>query len=191
MLERTLAETKVGRAKLFIALMTEAFKGDEHYLEKIEDFINVLDEMNYFTAPASAGHHGNYEGGLFDHSYETTLALLDLTEKLDLKWPRHESPYLIGMLHDICKCDNYIYNEELKKYEYNSNLTLSGHGDKSAILAQKIWPLLEEEILCIRWHMGAYDNKENWNYLGAAIEKYPNVLYTHTADMIASRIKGI
>ncbi len=26
---------------------------------------------------------------------------------------------------------------------------------------------------------------------GAAIEQYPNVLYTHTADMIASRIIGI
>ena len=37
----------------------------------------------------------------------------------------------------------------------------------------------------------AYDEKENWNILGRAIEQYPNVLYTHTADMIASRIKGI
>ena len=51
--------------------------------------------------------------------------------------------------------------------------------------------LTEEEILCIRWHMGAYDDKENWNTIGAAIEKYPNVLFTHTADMMAARIVGI
>ena len=191
MLEKTLATTKVGRAKLYIALMTEAFKGEEHYLEKIEYLINVLNDMGFFTAPASAKHHGNYEGGLFDHSYQTTLELLDLTEKLGIEWPRKESPYLIGMLHDVCKCDNYIFDEELQKYEYNKDMILSGHGDKSAILAQKLWPLLEEEILCIRWHMGAYDDKENYNSLNAAIKKYPNILYVHLADMIASQVKGI
>lgn len=191
MLERTVANTKVERARLFINLMTEAFAGQEHYLDKIEYLVKTLDSMNFFTAPASANHHGNYEGGLFDHSYEMTLQLLDLTNKLGLVWPRQESPYVIGMFHDICKCDNYIYNEKLNKYEYNEKTTLPGHGDKSAIVAQKLWPLLEEEILCIRWHMGAYDDKENWNHLGTAIEKYPNVLYTHIADMIASKIKGI
>ena len=51
--------------------------------------------------------------------------------------------------------------------------------------------LTDEEIACIRWHMGAFDDQKNWDYYGRAIEKYPNVLYTHTADMIASRIKGI
>ena len=191
MLEKTLATTKDGRAKKYIAIMSEAFKGEEHYLEKIEYLINVLNDMGFFTAPASANHHGNYEGGLFDHSYQTTLELLDLSEKNDLKWPRKESPYLIGMLHDICKCDDYIYNEETKNYEYNSDKLLSGHGDKSAILAQKLWPLLEEEILCIRWHMGAYDNKENYGSLNAAIKKYPNIIYVHLADMLASQIKGI
>lgn len=39
--------------------------------------------------------------------------------------------------------------------------------------------------------MGAFDEKENWNFYGRAIEKYPNVLYTHIADMIVSRIKNI
>jgi hypothetical protein len=68
---------------------------------------------------------------------------------------------------------------------------MTGHGELSVIMGQQIIPLTEEEILCIRWHMGAYDDKDNWNKLGRAIEIYPNVLYTHTADMIASRIKGI
>jgi len=51
--------------------------------------------------------------------------------------------------------------------------------------------LTEEEVLCIRWHMGAFDEKENWNAYGKAIEKYPNVLWTHTADMVASKIEGV
>ena len=52
-------------------------------------------------------------------------------------------------------------------------------------------PLTEEEMLCIRWHMGAFDDKENWNSYGRAVTNFPNVLYTHTADMIAARILGV
>ena len=52
--------------------------------------------------------------------------------------------------------------------------------------------LTDEEIACIRWHMGAYErDTKMWEYYGRAIEKYPNVLFTHTADMIASKIIGI
>jgi hypothetical protein len=36
--------------------------------------------------------------------------------------------------------------------------------------------------------MGAFDDKENWDKYGKSIEKYPNVLWTHTADMMAARI---
>lgn len=50
----------------------------------------------------------------------------------------------------------------------------------------------DEEIACIRWHMGAYEtDTKMWNYYGRAIETFPNVLYTHTADMIASKIRGV
>jgi hypothetical protein len=91
------------------------------------------------------------------------------------------------MLHDLCKCDQYIRKDD-DTYEYNTGLTLTGHGEKSIILAQNIISLTEEEVLCIRWHMGAFDDKQNWNTYGAAIEQFPNVLYTHTADMMAARI---
>lgn len=155
----------------------------------------LLDDLNligFFTAPASTKYHGNYEGGLFDHSYEVAKSLVELTEKLDLKWGMERSPYVVGMFHDLCKCDQYKRNFD-GTWGYNSNLTLTGHGDKSVIVAQHIfnYHLTEEEILCIRWHMGAYDDKSVWNNLGAAIEMYPNVLWTHTADMIATRIKRV
>ena len=52
--------------------------------------------------------------------------------------------------------------------------------------------LTDEEIACIRWHMGAFEkDPKMWDYYSRAIEIYPNVLYTHTADMIASRIVGV
>ena len=155
---------------------------------------DVLESLGFFTAPASTKYHGSYSGGLFDHSLEVTKSLLELTEKLGLKWERPESPCIVGMYHDLCKCDLYKYDIETGKYIYNDESILPGHGDKSVIMLQRYFSidLTDEEIACIRWHMGAFetDNKL-WNYYGRAIEQYPNVLYTHTADMIASRIKGV
>ena len=60
------------------------------------------------------------------------------------------------------------------------------------IMASRYLALTDEEIACIRWHMGAYEkDTKMWEYYGRAVEIYPNVLYTHTADMVASRIRGI
>lgn len=154
--------------------------------------VETLEELGFFTQPASTKYHGAYEGGLFDHSFLTTKALVELTEKLDLKWERPESPYIVGMFHDLCKCDNYVKDFETDKYIYNPEIIIPGHGDKSVIMLEKYIPLTDEEIACIRWHMGAYEtDPKMWNYYGKAIEKYSNVLYTHTADMIASKIKGV
>ena len=151
-----------------------------------------LDKLGFFTAPASTKYHGAYEGGLFDHSLETTKALVELTEKLGLKWKHSRSPYVVGMLHDLCKCDNYVKDIENGGYKYSQCIVIPGHGDKSALMAMKYFDLTNEEIACIRWHMGAYEkDTKMWEYYGRAIESYPNVLYTHTADMIASKIRGV
>lgn len=152
--------------------------------------VKDLQEKGFFIAPASIHHHGQYEGALFDHSYEVAKALLHLTAKLGLTWQRERSPFIVGMFHDLCKLDNYVKSDH-EEWEYNNATLLPGHGKKSVILLQRYMKLTEEEILCVRWHMGAFDNKENWNSYGRACTRYPNVLYTHTADMIAARIVGV
>ena len=117
-----------------------------------------------------------------------------LTKHLGLEWSREASPYLIGMFHDLCKCDTYRKEPEGTDPEhwiYNNSPLLTGHGEKSVILLSQCCTLTEEEILCIRWHMGAFDDKENWNSYGLSVSKYPNVLFTHTADMIAARVWGV
>ena len=172
---------------------------DERILEFIQFMPNIelfnhdeLEGLEFFTAPASTKYHGAYEGGLFDHSLETAKALVNLTDKLGLTWERPESPYIVGMFHDLCKCDNYVVDIETGKYIYNPDIIIPGHGEKSVMILQKFIDLTDEEIACIRWHMGAYEtDTKMWNYYGKAIEKYPNVLYTHTADMISSKIVGI
>ena len=190
------AQNKIDIAKKNKLQRINAFKilfKDFEYIgtKSIDEVVECLDNTGYFDAPASTKYHGDYIGGLFDHSHVVTSSLLDLTEKLELKWERPISPYIVGMFHDLCKCDDYIYDPNEERFKHRDNLILNGHGEKSVIMAQKLLDLTDEEIACIRWHMGAYDDKENWNILGRAIEEYPNVLYTHTADMIATRIRGI
>lgn len=174
----------------FCVMMSKAF----NYVScDIKDAAKRLDDLGFFLAPASTKYHGAYAGGLFNHSKAVTEQLVNLTERLGLEWKNERSPYIIGMLHDLCKCDTYkcVGDEKGKPiYIYNKETLLDGHGEKSVILAQNILHgrLTDEEIACIRWHMGAFDDKERWNYYNHAIKLYPNVLYTHTADMIASAI---
>ena len=149
--------------------------------------------MEFLTAPASTKYHGNYEGGLFDHSYATYEALRDLTFGMGLNWGRPESPLIVGLFHDLCKIDSYIKTPNSEyPYDHNKAPIIDGHGEKSVIYLQKYIDLTDEEIACIRWHMGAYEkDTSKWDYYDRAISMYPNVLYTHTADMIASKIIGV
>ena len=152
--------------------------------------LRVLDDMGFFTAPASTKYHGAFTGGLAEHSYQVYLELRHLTDKLGLKWGRAESVWIVAMLHDLCKCDQYVQTEA--GYEYRKDCLLWGHGEKSVMLLNLL-PIrvTEEEITCIRYHMGAFTEKELWKSFTGAIAKYENVLWTHTADMAASHVAGI
>lgn len=154
---------------------------------KWPDLIKWLEEMGIYTAPAAKIHHGAYEGGLFDHSLQVTYELKRMTDKLKLKWERPESPVLVGMLHDVCKLNDYILNGE--NIERNQESLYTGHGEKSLLMLMGHINLTEEETMCIRYHMGAFTNSDEWPFYTRALKKYPNVLWTHTADMVASQIK--
>ena len=45
--------------------------------------------------------------------------------------------------------------------------------------------------MCIRYHMGAFTDKKEWSFYTRAVQQYKNVLYTHTADMLASQVDGV
>lgn len=148
--------------------------------------LNKLERMGYLNAPASTKYHGAHPGGLAEHSIAVCDELVKLTKKLELKWENPRSPYIIGLFHDLCKCDQY---KRIKNgYEYRENNLLSGHGEKSVMLLSQIMRLTDEEVFCIRYHMGAYE-RDDWTGYDLAIKKYPTVLYTHTADMLASKLQ--
>lgn len=171
-----------------------------------DDMMNYLMAYGFFTAPASTKYHGNYEGGLLNHSRMVTEYLLALTQANHLIWRKARSPFIVGMFHDLCKIDQYrhpvtghieefnggctpIYDEQA--WEYNPDTLLKGHGDKSVMLLSQFYTLTDEEIMCIRYHMGAFTDKSEWNDYTRAVRNYPNVLWTHQADMLASHVAGV
>ena len=170
------------KKKEAISIFREMMNG----IVDLDKVVPYLDSIGYFTAPASTKYHLSHEGGLFEHSVHVTEELVRLTDALGLKWENEKSPWIIGMFHDLCKCDNYIFTDF--GYEYNKNTILTGHGNKSVMIASTILPLTMEEVMCITFHMGAFTEKEEWSHYTEAIHKYPNVLWTHTADMVAAHI---
>lgn len=155
-----------------------------------EDEAEQLIDKGFLTAPASAHHHGAYEGGLFDHSVNVANVLESLTTNLGLYWSHPLSPQRVGILHDLCKLDQYRRLGS-DHYEYNQKTLYPGHGIKSALIAGQITRLTEEERACIVYHMGAFVDKDQIKYYDNAIQVFPNVLWTHTADMVASQIFGV
>lgn len=161
-------------------------------------FETYLLANGFFSAPASTKYHGNHEGGLFDHSFTVMNILVELSAKNNLKWQRAESPFIVGMFHDLCKIDQYRIDNsephtvgEATRYEYRTDTDFKGHGDKSILLLCQYMKLTEEEVMCIRYHMGAFTEKDEWRDYTNAVHRYANVLWTHHADMLASHVCGI
>ena len=166
---------------------------------ELEGLIERLEKSGYFNAPASTRYHGAYPGGLLDHSMTMMMYLLRLTGENQLVWEKPRSPYVIGLLHDMCKYDAYVVGEN-GKISWNKNQRIKGHGEKSARIAKILIPdLTEEEEDCIRYHMGAFcelpkgsvesmEIAKQWAEYTEAVHRHENVLWTHQADMLAAHV---
>lgn len=150
------------------------------------DIEKQLIDLGFFTAPASTKYHLSYEGGLFDHSANVTLVLEHFTKVIGFEWQNPRSPYVVGLLHDLCKCDQYIKQPD-GTYKFNIEAD-TRHAEKSVEIAKRLIDLTEEEELCIRYHMGAFVDKDKWPGYTTAIKKYETVLWTHTCDMYSSNV---
>ncbi|MBQ0029962.1 MAG: HD family phosphohydrolase [Paludibacteraceae bacterium] len=177
--------------------------------EGIEDVIEGLEKDGFFEAPASAGHHLNVEGGLLEHSLNTCKTALAIWEAMkplsaDVQKIKRESVIIASLLHDVCKTDIYKRTVKKKKtvigtWEDSEGYKVSyknfpmGHGEKSVIMLLFYGlEMNDDEMLAIRWHMGAWGINMNSleevrNYDTAGI-KYPLVEIIHSADSLASKI---
>jgi hypothetical protein len=155
-----------------------------------------LGGIGYFDAPASKGHHLAERGGLLKHSVYVTRRLIALTNSYSVFWPRKESPYLVGMLHDLVKCRCYravtgAAQDEAPSWEYVQP-EYHGHGACSVAIAAELGiQLMREEIAAIMFHMGPWgvDKEYSEGEFRAAMKAFaPQIIATHTADWYAAEV---
>ena len=176
----------------------------------VDGCIEELENLGFFTAPASTAFHLNTEGGLVEHSLNVCKvalklrkSMMELDATLENKLPE-DSVILAALLHDMCKSDIYKKTTKWQKnskgqwegydgYDVDySNLPL-GHGEKSVIMAlQSGLKLTKDEILAIRWHMHAWElpfqSYEAKSSLNKAKEITPLLTLIQAADGLASSL---
>lgn len=176
--------------------------------EGIDEVIGFLCTSDFFTAPASTRYHSCHEGGLAEHSFNVYKALKEKLSKNHLFGEVKEDSIIISaLLHDICKTNFYIsepknkkvYSQDGMKSDSNGRFdwvsymgytvddkSPLGHGEKSVIMLMQYIKLTKEEMYAIRWHMGGFEAKENYNALSETFKRYPLALALHEADLEAT-----
>ena len=173
--------------------------------EGMEDLLGLMDEIGYFTAPASSGggRHSAEEGGLAQHCLNVLLTAEKLSVALiggkNITDDFRNSLVIVSLLHDLGKCGDYgkkMYvpnilksgkQSEAKPWERNKELTNIPHAFRSVIIAERWLDLTEDEEYAIMYHDGLYDRETG----GAAViqgHETQLLMILHWADMWASRV---
>lgn len=191
----------------FIELAHQYIKRDG--LDKLLDYLEK--HTDFYTAPSSTRFHLNVAGGLCLHSinvFETALAInehvlaprINAEKEVFQAAPSTESIAISTLFHDVCKCNIYKQTEKWKKDENNRWVSYPGyevvddfpygHGDKSCHLINYYMRLERDELLAIRWHMGAFDLAENGSTsrmsFYRALELTPLVTLVVNSDFMCS-----
>lgn len=181
----------------FIAIYKEKIKRDG--ADRLLDYL-MSEGSDFFTAPASTRYHGNYEGGLVEHSLNVYDCLCDILARPRIKEQygieySEESIAIAALLHDICKVNFYKVSfrnqknpegkwESVPYYTIEDNLPY-GHGEKSVYIASGYMRLTRDEAFAIRYHMGFSTNDDPGN-VGKALEMFPLAFFLNCADTEAA-----
>lgn len=163
----------------------------------------LMNETDFFIAPASANNHNNYKGGLVEHSLNVMANTLKFGKIFLLGEDIYDSLILTSLLHDVCKINFYKDGFHMVKHDERPVgdqwikepfITIDdkfpvGHGEKSVIILQQFIKLTTHEIMAIRWHMMGFDDSAR-EYGGSlalrnAANKYPLITVLHMADLAA------
>ena len=168
----------------------------------IDDLIKFLENSDFFKAPASTRFHGDYEGGLVEHSLKVYEILEEKLKNVPIQHNiSSDTVKIVALLHDICKVNYYKVDYRNAKNElgvwekvpyYTVEDTIPyGHGEKSVMMITEYIKLSAEEKYAIRWHMGLSEPKEIYGTLAQAFSKYPLALFLFEADLEATYLFGI
>ena len=137
----------------------------------VEKLLLWTEKSDFFIAPASTRYHGNYPGGLVEHSLNVYDCLTSLAARYPSFGITEDSVTLCALFHDVCKANFYKPSQRNVKdektgmwvkrdcYEIDEQFPI-GHGEKSCIILQWFLPgeLTTDELLAIRYHMGGWDS---------------------------------
>lgn len=168
---------------------------DREGMDKLVEFIDT--KTDFYKAPASTRYHGDYEGGLLEHSMKVYEILVQKVKNSVIPIEiSDDSLKIIALLHDICKVNFYKVDyrnakNELGVWEKVPYYTIEdtipyGHGEKSVMMITEYIKLTVEEKYAIRWHMGFTEPKEQYSTISAAYKRYPIALLMHEADLEAT-----
>lgn len=178
--------------------------------EGVDDTIAELESLGFFEAPASSTQHLNTEGGLLQHSLNVCKCALMLREQMALcdesivKEVPEDRVIIASLLHDVCKSDIYVRSavkrktsigtwESTEGYKITYNNFPMGHGEKSVIMLMGMGlAMYDDEMLAIRWHMGAWDlpmhSYESVKNIDTARKLYPLCVIVQCADSLAAGV---
>lgn len=163
----------------------------------VDNLLDWMEEAGFYEAPASTKYHGNYPGGLVEHSNNVYRRLVMMAagedKRLKHKTPEYsaETLAIVALLHDVCKVDIYQLEEKDGKQQYTYNDRFPyGHGEKSVLYIMRHIHLSEEEALAIRWHMGPFDSaaKGGSREMNNAFSESRLAVMLHIADMMATHL---
>lgn len=182
----------------------------------IDALVALLEDSDFFTAPASTQYHNAFEGGLAAHSLNVYNNLIALC---DVKYGENRYPFstdtllIVSLLHDISKINQYeksfrnqkVYSDtgskhdELGKYDWvsvpsyttrkaSNRFIFGSHEMNSEYIVRQYIPLTTEESVAILHHMGgmAWDSAKD--NIGEVFNVYPLALLLYQADMLATYI---
>lgn len=177
--------------------------------EGIDSVVDYLDKAGFFRAPASVNRHLSRDGGLLEHSMNVYRMAMMLREQMVAMKPETEqrlpveSVTITALLHDVCKANIY---RKVTKYRKDANNRWEsydgydtdygrfplGHGEKSVVMLLRLGlELTNDEVLAIRWHMGAWDlafqSYEAKSNISAASD-VPLVAIIQAADALAAHV---
>lgn len=161
--------------------------------EGIDKLVDWLETTDFYRAPASSMFHGNYAGGLIDHSIHVYEELKKLCNFYCPEKYTDESIAVVALFHDLCKVNFYTESTRnvkddktgqwykvpfYKKQELNP---IGGHGSKSMFLVMYHMHLTDVEAAAINCHMGPWD-KQDYGNLGDVYENNELAWLLHVAD---------
>lgn len=161
------------------------------------DLLEWLEKSDFYTAPASTRFHGNYIGGLLEHS----LNVYDELKRLLTAYGSHvaaseDTIRIVSLFHDLCKVNFYTTEKRNRKnsagqwetydaFSIKEEFCFGGHGSKSMFIVQNFIKLTPEEAVSINCHMSSWDGNKD---VGSAYEQFPLAWLVHVADEAATYI---